>query len=43
MDGADRNTPIAVLTNAHTRRRFGDGWAAEARRMVAQFRATHNL
>ena len=40
---ADRNTLISVLTNPHTRRLFGDGWAAEARRMVAQFRATHDL
>lgn len=39
----DRNTLIAMLTNPHTRRLFGAGWADEARRMVAQFRATHDL
>ncbi len=40
---ADRNTLISVLTNPQTRRLFGEGWADEARRMVAQFRATHDL
>jgi len=40
---ADRNTLISVLTNPATRRLFGAGWADEARRMVAQFRATHDL
>lgn len=40
---ADRNTLICVLTNPHTRRLFGDGWAEEAKRMVDQFRATHDL
>jgi len=40
---ADRNTLLLVLTNPKTRALFGDGWAAEARRMVAQFRATHDL
>ena len=39
----DRNTLVSVLTNSQTRRLFGDGWADEARRMVAQFRATHDL
>jgi MmyB-like transcription regulator ligand binding domain len=39
----DRNTLILVLTNPKTRRLFGSGWAAEAKRMVAQFRATHDL
>ena len=39
----DRNTLICVLTNRQTRRLFGSGWADEAKRMVAQFRATHDL
>ena len=40
---ADRNVLICVLANPATRRLFGAGWADEARRMVAQFRATHDL
>jgi transcriptional regulator with XRE-family HTH domain len=40
---ADRNSLVLVLTNPHTRRLFGKGWADEAKRMVAQFRATHDL
>ena len=40
---ADRNSLIRVLTNPDTRRLFGAGWADEAKRMVAQFRATHDL
>ncbi|MGE0284705.1 MAG: helix-turn-helix transcriptional regulator [Bradyrhizobium sp.] len=40
---ADRNTLIAMLTKPATRRLFGTGWAKEAKRMVAQFRATHDL
>jgi transcriptional regulator with XRE-family HTH domain len=39
----DRNTLILVLTNPKTRALFGAGWAEEAKRMVAQFRATHDL
>jgi len=39
----DRNTLVTMLTNPHTKRLFGDGWTDEARRMVAQFRATHDL
>jgi transcriptional regulator with XRE-family HTH domain len=39
----DRNSLILVLTNPHTRRLFGASWADEAKRMVAQFRATHDL
>src|SRR6266481_7054343 len=39
----DRNTLISVLTNPATRRLFGPAWASEAQRMVAQFRATHDL
>ncbi|HZD25283.1 MAG TPA: helix-turn-helix transcriptional regulator [Alphaproteobacteria bacterium] len=40
---ADRNTLVCMLTNAKTRELFGPGWADEARRMVATFRATHDL
>ena len=40
---ADRNILVHVLTNPATRRLFGSGWADEARRIVAQFRATHDL
>lgn len=39
----DRNTLICMLTNPMTRRLFGAGWADEAKRMVSQFRATHDL
>ena len=39
----DRNTLICVLTNPDTRRLFGATWADEAKRIVAQFRATHDL
>jgi len=39
----NRNTLISVLTNPATRRLFGSSWEAEAKRMVAQFRATHDL
>jgi PAS domain-containing protein len=39
----DRNTLVCMLTNPATRRLFGSGWADEAKRMVAQFRATHDL
>lgn len=39
---SDRNTLVSMLTNPATRRLFGPGWADEARRMVALFRATHD-
>ena len=39
----DRNSLVSVFTNPATRRLFGAGWADEAKRMVAQFRATHDL
>jgi len=39
----ERNILIAVLTHPRSRALFGDGWANEAQRMVAQFRATHDL
>ncbi|MBV8681875.1 MAG: helix-turn-helix domain-containing protein [Caulobacteraceae bacterium] len=39
----DRNILVAMLTYPRSRELFGAGWAAEAQRMVAQFRATHDL
>jgi len=39
----DRNVLLMVLTNPRARELFGDGWAEEAKRMVAQFRATHDV
>jgi transcriptional regulator with XRE-family HTH domain len=39
----DRNILICMLTNPATRRLFGAAWTDEAKRMVAQFRATHDL
>ncbi len=39
----ERNTLLSVLTRPESKRLFGDGWAELARRMVAQFRATHDL
>jgi transcriptional regulator with XRE-family HTH domain len=39
----DRNVLICILTKQATRRLFGAGWSDEARRVVAQFRATHDL
>ncbi|MEZ5219394.1 MAG: helix-turn-helix transcriptional regulator [Ilumatobacteraceae bacterium] len=40
---ADRNTLILMFTGESSRKLFGDRWAAEARRMVAQFHATCDL
>lgn len=40
---ADRNILVYMLLDPDARRLFGDLWAEEARRMVAQFRATHDL
>ena len=40
---ADRNILLYMLTNHDARRLFGTTWADEARRMVAQFRTTHDL
>ncbi len=39
----DRNILLCTLTNPHTRRLFGPAWKEQAKRMVAQFRATHDL
>ena len=40
---ADRNILLYVLTDPRARLLFGKHWADEARRMVALFRATHDL
>lgn len=39
----ERNTLILVLTKPAARDLFGKTWRDEAKRMVAQFRATHDL
>jgi len=39
----ERNILVATLTVPRSRDLFGPGWAEEAQRMVAQFRATHDL
>ena len=39
----DRNILLYVLTDPNARALFGSSWVEEARRMVAQFRATHDL
>lgn len=39
----DRNILIIILTKPATRRLFGTSWNEQARRVVAQFRATHDL
>jgi len=39
----DRNILVYVLTNPATKRLFGAAWPDEARRIVAQFRASHDL
>lgn len=39
----DRNTLLLVLCRPDARRMFGTHWKKLARRMVAQFRATHDL
>ena len=40
---ADRNILVFVLTRPEGKRLFGNAWQDEARRMVAQFRAVHDL
>src|SRR5262245_17089970 len=40
---ADRNVLLCMFVNPATRALFGEGWAEEAKRMVAQFRATHDV
>jgi transcriptional regulator with XRE-family HTH domain len=39
----DRNILLTMFTNPGTRKLFGAGWVDEAKRMVAQFRATHDI
>ncbi len=39
----DRNILVCMLINPATRRLFGRSWADEAKRIVAQFRTTHDL
>ena len=39
----ERNTLLRMMTDARTKRLFGKSWENEARRMVAQFRGTHDL
>jgi transcriptional regulator with XRE-family HTH domain len=40
---ADRNILVCILVNPNTRRLFGAAWAGEAKRIVAEFRSTHDL
>ncbi|WP_428490252.1 helix-turn-helix transcriptional regulator [Rhodopila sp.] len=40
---ADRNILLYMLTDPGARRLFAATWATEAKRMVAQFRTTHDL
>ena len=39
----DRNILLGMFASQEARTLFGAGWAEEARRMVAQFRATHDV
>lgn len=39
----DRNILVCMFTNPATRKLFANGWADEAKRMIAMFRATHDL
>lgn len=39
----DRNILVLVLTNQVMRARFGEGWTAEARRLVAAFHTAYDL
>lgn len=40
---SERNVLVYMLTDPGARRLFGAGWAEEAERMIAQFRATYDL
>ena len=40
---ADRNILVSMMTKSASRRLFGEAWETEARRMVGQFRASHDL
>lgn len=39
----ERNILVLMLATPHGRRLFGESWAGEARRLLALFRATHDL
>ncbi|MBJ7402526.1 MAG: helix-turn-helix domain-containing protein [Bradyrhizobium sp.] len=39
----DRNTLLLMMTNKRARKSYGAGWADLAKRMVAMFRATHDV
>jgi transcriptional regulator with XRE-family HTH domain len=39
----ERNVFVIMLTHPHARRLFGNGWAAEARRMVGRLRTVSDL
>ena len=39
----ERNVLLLMFTNARTRKLFGSSWTEEAKRMVAQFRASHDV
>ena len=39
----DRNVLLLMFTNLRTRKLFGGSWSEEAKRMVAQFRASHDV
>ena len=43
MDTDERSTLILVLCTQRAHELFGTGWKEQAKRMVAQFRATHDL
>ena len=43
MPENDRNILVYMLTDPSARRLFSSGWSAEAQRIVALFRATHDL
>ncbi|MES5485559.1 helix-turn-helix transcriptional regulator [Bradyrhizobium sp. INPA03-11B] len=43
MPEDERNTLLFVLTNPKSRQLFGASWTEEARRIVTQFRRTHDL
>ncbi|MCP3374596.1 helix-turn-helix transcriptional regulator [Bradyrhizobium cajani] len=39
----DRNTMLLMMTNRQTRKAYGANWAEVAKRMVAMFRASHDV
>jgi len=43
LRAGDRNILVCMFTSPATRRFFGAGWEAAARRMIANFRATYDL